>query len=114
MSRTMHLTVEVKAHYQHGLADSYPNLARHLQTITPGFLGPEPSLLEICARLDELLGSLAGTALGQLLEAKSSELDLARRRVEELAAEWKLEQADQILYQIEDRFDELEAELGRA
>jgi hypothetical protein len=114
MSRTMQLVVEVKAHYPHSLAESYPNLARHLQAITPGFLGPEPSLLEICARLDELQGRLAGTALGQLIEAKASELRLAQRRVEELAADWKLEQADQLLYQIEDRFDELEAELGRA
>jgi hypothetical protein len=113
MSRTMQLTVEVNAHYQDGFAATYPNLARHLEVITPGLLGPGPSLFEISRRVDELVEKLQGTRLGELLEADASALRRDQIRVEQLLADWKLAEADQLLYGIEDRFGELESELAR-
>ncbi len=74
MSRTMQLTVDVRPHYPRGFAESYPRLARYLEAIVPGLLGSEPSLLEICQRLDELLDRLQRTGLGQLLESHAAGL----------------------------------------
>ena len=113
MSRTMQLTVEVKPQYAQSFSASYPNLARSLEVIAPGLIGPTPSLLEICQRLDEIVDRLKETALGRLLDAQADELRRGARRVEELVADWKLAEADQVLYQVEDRFDVLESELAR-
>ena len=113
MSRTMQLGVEVNAHYQRSFAETYPNLARRLETLTSGMFGSDPSLFEICRRLDELIERVAETELGKLLEAEATELGRSQRRVEELLADWKLADADQLLYRMEDRFDALESELGR-
>jgi hypothetical protein len=109
MSRTMQITTEVRP--AQSLAGGYPNLARMFETLSPGLLGPAPSLLSICQRVDELQDKLRETALGRLLEAQADELRRAGRGVEKLLADWKLAEADQLLYQLEDRFDGLEAEL---
>jgi hypothetical protein len=111
MSRTMQLATEVKP--AQSLASSYPSLARTFEAVSPGLLGASPSLLVICQRVDALADNLRETSLGRLLEAHAPELRRAGRRVEELLADWKLAEADQVLYQLEDRFDALEAELTR-
>ncbi len=109
MSRTMQITVGVEP--ERSLTTSYPNLARSFETIAPGLLGPSPSLLTICQRIDEVVAELQQTTLGRLLEGQASELRRAGRRVEELLADWKLAEADQVLYELEDRFEALESEL---
>jgi hypothetical protein len=111
MSKNMQLTVTVRAYYQKNLEGTYPKLARHLRYLDSSLVDRNPSLYELVGQLDQLLYRHDGTALREVLLRHSQKLRTQYKIIQENIADWKLAEADKILYSIEDTFDDIESEL---
>jgi hypothetical protein len=111
MSKHMQLTITVRPYYKQGLDVPYPKLARHLSYLAPELAASNPSLYELAGQLDQLLQRVEGTTLGEVLLRHREPLVKAYKNIEENIADWKLAQADRLLYEIEDVFDAVESEL---
>jgi hypothetical protein len=112
MSKVMQLTVTVRPYYQKNFADAYPKLARHLEHLDSNLVHRDPSLYELAGQLDHLLYRFEGTPVREVLLRHAEKLQGLRKNIDENIADWKLAQADKLLYGIEDIFDEIELELG--
>jgi hypothetical protein len=112
MSKYMQLTVSVRPYYSRDLEGTYPKLERHLRRLDADLVKRDPSLYELVGRLDELLFRSEGTQLREVLLRHREELRDLHKNIRENIADWKLAQADRLLYSIEDVFDEIESELG--
>jgi len=114
MSKYMQLTVKIQSYYKKGLKETYPRIARHFSYLDETWVEGNPSLLEIVGALDKLLYQLEGDPpFRELLLQHKSALHKLYEEIEEQVADWHLSKADQLLYRIEDIFDEIEDELGR-
>ncbi|MGV8074317.1 MAG: hypothetical protein AB2L11_07170 [Syntrophobacteraceae bacterium] len=111
MSKYMQLTVTVRAYYQKDLEGTYPKLARQLGFVDSTLVNRNPSLYELVGQLDQLLYRLDGTRLRETLLRHSEKLREQYKVIQSHIADWKIAQADQLLYNIEDIFDEIEFEL---
>jgi hypothetical protein len=112
MSKYMQLTVTVSPYYQGDLEGTYPKLARYLGHLDSSLVNRNPSLYELVGQLDQLLYRLEGTPLREvLLRHRVKLLDL-HKNVQENIADWNLARADQLLYSIEDAFNEIESDLA--
>jgi hypothetical protein len=111
MSKHMQLTITVRPYYKNGLDAPYPKLARHLSYLAPELVTGNPSLYELAGQLDQLLYRFEGTMLKEVLLRHREPLLKAHKNIEENIADWKLAQADRLLYEIEDLFDAVESEL---
>jgi len=111
MSKYMQLTVTVRPYYQKDLHGTYPKLARNLGYLDSGLANRSPSLYELAGQLDQLLYQHDGTPLREVLLRHSEKLRNACKGIQDNIADWKLAQADKLLYQIEDIFDDMESEL---
>lgn len=111
MSKYMHLTVTVASYYPGDFAETYPNLARQLRTLDPDLVAQNPSIYAIAGKLDKLLYTFDGTPLREVLLRHREHLRDLHKRIEGNIADWNLAQADRLLYQIEDAFDQIESEL---
>ena len=111
MSKTMQLTVTVRPYYQKDLQGTYPKLARDLGYLDSSLANRNPSLYELVGQLDQLLYRHDGTPLREVLLRHSEKLRNQYKIIQENIADWKLAQADKLLYSIEDTFDEIESEL---
>lgn len=112
MSKYMHIAVTVNPHYQGELAGTYPKLARHLGYLNKALVESNPSLYGLVTQLDKLLYAFEGTELREVLLRRREQLLNLHKSIEEHLADWKLAQADRLLYQVEDIFDDIEAELS--
>jgi hypothetical protein len=112
MSKYMQLTVRVRPYYEKDLENTYPKLARHLRRIDPNWANQDPSLYDVAARLDILLYRSEGTPFRDLLLKYRESLLNLHASIQESMADWRLAQADQLLYKLEDIFDEVEARLS--
>ena len=103
MSKYMQLTVRIRPYYnKKGLKKAYPRLAHRLSY-----------LFEIVGKLDQLLYQLEGDPpFREILLRHRSALHKLYEDIEERIADWHLAKADQVLYKMEDIFDEIEDELG--
>ncbi len=110
MSKNMQLTVTVRPYYQRDLEGTYPNLARHLGYLDSSLVNRNPSLYELVGQLDQLLYRLEGTQLREVLLRHREKLRNLYKTIQENIANWNLAQADQLLYSIEDIFNEIESE----
>jgi hypothetical protein len=114
MSKHMQLTVRIRPYYRKGLAGVYPEIARRLGYLDEEWVEEGPSLLEIVGRLDKLLYELeADPPFREILSQHKAKLHKLYEDIEGQVADWHLAQADKLLYEIEDIFDEIEAELKR-
>jgi hypothetical protein len=114
MSKYMQLTVKIKPYYKKGLKEVYPKIARQFSYLHEAWLEEDPSLLAIVKGLDKLLYQLEGDPpFRELLLQHRPALHKLYEEIEEQVADWHLSKADQLLYRIEDIFDEIEDELGR-
>jgi hypothetical protein len=114
MSKHMQLTVRIQPYYRKGLAGVYPEIARRLGYIDEAWVGEGPSLFHIVGRLDKLLFELeADPPFREILLKYKAKLQECYEGVESRIADWHLSEADKRLYEIEDLFDEIEAELKR-
>jgi hypothetical protein len=111
MSKYMQLTVTVRPYYEKDLQGTYPKLARHLGYMDSSLPNRNPSLYELAGKLDKLLYHHDGTALREVLLRHSEKLRNQYKIIQENIADWKLSEADKLLYSFEDIFDEIESEL---
>jgi len=111
MSKYMQLTVTVRPYYQKDLQGIYPKLARDLGYLDSGLSTRNPSLYELAGQMDQLLYRHDGTPLRAVLLRHADKLRSHYKSIQENIADWKLAQADKLLYGIEDIFDEIESEL---
>ena len=111
MSKYMQITVTVRPYYQIELEETYPKLARHLGYLDQDLVKRNPSLYELVTQLDKLLYTYDGTPLREVLFRHREKLQGLHKSIEKDIADWNLAQADQLLYHIEDIFDEIESEL---
>jgi hypothetical protein len=111
MSKIMQLTVKVHPYYPKDLQGTYPKLARHLGILDSKLVDRNPSLYEMVGQLDHHLYPHVGTPLREVLLRHSGKLRTYYKNIQENIADWKLSQADKILYLIEDTFDDMESEL---
>lgn len=112
MSKYMQLTVKVRPYYEKDLEKTYPKLARNLRRIDPNWANQNPSLFDIAERLDILLFRSEGTPFRDLLLGYRERLLKLHGAVQESMADWRLAEADQHLYKLEDVFDEVEEKLS--
>jgi primosomal protein N'' len=112
MSKYMKITVTVNPYYQEELEKVYPKLARNLSYLDAPLVKSNPSLYGLVTQLDKLLYAFDGTKLRDLLLPHREKLQALHKSIEENIANWNLAQADRLLYNIEDIFDEIEAELN--
>jgi hypothetical protein len=114
MSKYMQLTVRIRPYYnKKGLKKAYPRLAHRLSYLDEAWVEEDPSLFEIIGKLDQLLYQLEGDPpFRELLLQHRSALHRLYEDTEERIGDWQLAKADQLLYRIEDIFDDIEDELG--
>lgn len=110
MSKYMQITVTVLPYYPKYLEDTYPKLARYLKT--SDLAERNPSLYGIAGQLDKLLYTFDGTPLREVLLRHREKLRDLYKNIEENLADRNLARADQLLYKIEDVFDQIESELN--
>ena len=114
MSKHMQMTVRIRPYYRKGLAGVYPEIARRLSYLDEAWVAEGPSLFEIVGRLDKLLYELeADPPFREILLKYKKKLHKRYEDIEVKIADWHLSQADKLLYEIEDDFDEIESELKR-
>jgi hypothetical protein len=114
MSKHMQLVTKVQPYYKKGLAGVYPRIAYRLHFLEPEWVDSGPSLFEIVGRLDRILyKSEADPPFRALLRKYKEQLHALYERIEERIADWRLAEADKLLYEIEDIFDEIERELKK-
>lgn len=107
----MQITVTVSPYYHQELADAYPKLARQLGYLDPGLVQRNPSLYDLAGHLDKLLYEFDSTPLREVLLQHRDKLLQLHRSIEKDIADWNLARADKLLYQLEDSFDDIEAQL---
>ena len=111
MSKYMHLTVTIRPYYEKNLEQTYPKLARHLNYLDADLVARNPSLYELVGQLDKLLHAFEGTKFREVLSRQREKLLNLHKTIEEKIADWELAQADRLLYNVEDAFDEIESRL---
>jgi hypothetical protein len=111
MSKFMQLTVTVRPYYQKDLQGTYPKLARDLGYLDSSLSTRNPSLYELVGQLDQFLYRHDGTPLRAVLLRHTEKLRNLHKLIQENIADWKLAEADKLLYSIEDTFEEIELEL---
>lgn len=112
MSKNMQITVAVSPYYHQDLADTYPKLARHLGYLDLELVKRNPSLYDLAGHLDKLLYTFDSTQLREVLLPHREKLGLLHKSIEKEIADWNLAQADKLLYQLEDIFDDIERQLA--
>jgi hypothetical protein len=112
MSKYMHITVAVTPYYQEEFDKTYPKLARHLGYLDAALVRSNPSLYALAGQLDKLLYTFDGSELREVLLRHREGLRSLHQSIEENIADWHLAQADQLLYKLEDVFEEIEDELS--
>ena len=111
MSKNMQLTVTVRPYYKKDFEKAYPRMARSMGHLDPALTERSPSLYELAGQWDQLLYRFDGTPLGQVLLKHKKEINTLYQKIQENIADWKLAEADKLLYSIEDIFDEMESDL---
>jgi hypothetical protein len=95
------------------MSKTYPRIAHRLSYLDEAWVEGDPSLFEIVQKLDKLLYQLEGDPpFREVLLQHRSALHKLYQDIEEQIADWHLAKTDQLLYKMEDIFDEIEHELG--
>lgn len=111
MSKHMQLAITVRPYYQSDLEGSYPKLARHLGRLDANLVKQSPSLYELVGQLDQVLYRFEGTPFRKVLLSRREWLLTTHQNIQKNIADWNLARADQLLYALEDAFEEMELEL---
>ena len=111
MSKYMQLAVSIKPYYPKDMTDTYRKLARHLGYLDADLTSSNPSPYALVGQLDQLLHRFEGTPLRGVLLRHREKLVKLYKEIQDNLANWNLAQADRLLYQVEDIFDQMESEL---
>ena len=111
MSKHMQLTVTVRPYYQKDLEGTYPGIERHLRHLDPDLAKRNPSLYDLAGQFDQVLLRFEGTPLSKVFSRHREKLRDLHARIKVHIADWQLAQADRLLYEMEDIFDDMEKEL---
>jgi hypothetical protein len=111
MSKYMQLKVIVNPYYENNMADNYPNLGRNLKALDRDLVTRNPSLYELAGQIDKLLYKFDGTLVREVLLRHRENLRSLHKSIEESIADRNLAQADRLLYEVENIFNEIESEL---
>jgi hypothetical protein len=112
MSTHMQITVTVTPYYQEDFEKTFPNLARHLGYLDAALVRSNPSLYALAGKLDKLLYTFDGTEVREVLLKHREQLQSLYKEIEARIADWRLAEADKLLYKIEDIFSEVETALS--
>jgi hypothetical protein len=108
----MQLSAEILPYYQSSFSQTYPRLARRLELWVPDLVSKGPPLYTLTEHLEEILGQAEDTEFGRTVEPRLATLRALHDRVQAALAEWSFEEADRLLYQMEDLYDEIDADLS--
>jgi hypothetical protein len=115
MSKYMQLTVKVRPYYKEKLKTVYPKIAGHLSRVDEALVEKDPSIFDLVGKLDKLLYALDGNpAFKEILLKHKDGLFNIYENIQSAIADWELARADKALYKLEDIFDEIEWEAGKA
>lgn len=107
----MQIRLRLEAVYRPELRDHFPKLSRALEEmgikIDPG----RSTLYHIVEELERGLYSPVSPVLKDTVKAHMDRLLALRKAIEERLAAWKLEGLDELLYKLEDSFEDLEKDL---
>jgi len=110
----MQLTVRIRPYFKDGLKGTYPALAQELSRLDAFREAEDFSLFDIVQRLDQTPYELEqNPPFREILLKHRRELLNLHEKIETHIADWQLAQADKMLYQVEDIFDDIERELGK-
>ena len=113
MSKYMQLTVRVRSYHKQGLEADYPKIAKALGFLDEKWIGKDLSLFDIAGSVDRLLYDAEGNPdFREILLKHKDNFRKLYKTAESHIADWNLAEADKVLYQIEDVFDQIEWELG--
>lgn len=114
MSKHMQLAVDVRPYYRESFKAVYPKLAANLSHVKALGEDVDPSLYELVGKIDKLLYALDGNpACKEIVLKHKDRLKKLHGDIGGHIADWKLSQADQALYKLEDIFDEIEWALDK-
>jgi hypothetical protein len=111
MSKYMQVTVSIRPYYPKDMAETYPKLVHHLGYLDAGLTNSNPSLYALVGQFDQIVYRFEGTPLGGVLLRHREKLVKLYKDIQDNIANWGLAQADRLLYQMEDIFDQIESEL---
>jgi hypothetical protein len=108
------MKVSILPFYKKGFKGVYPRIARGLEYIDENWAEKDLSLFEITGQLDKILYQLeADPPVREVVLKYKSKLHGLYESIQEQIGDWHLAEADKLLYQMEDIFDEIERELGK-
>ncbi len=111
MSKHMQIRIKILPYYKGKMEGAYPKLTRHLGYLDTQWANENLSLYDLAEQLDQILYHYEGTRLREALLPHGDKLKKLQKEIETKVAEWKLSDADQLLYQLEDIFEEIEWKL---
>jgi hypothetical protein len=109
----MQIRVRIEPYWKPPLKQELPRLSALIAEVDYDLIEDEPSLLTLIEHLGRVHDSPgADPRLKEVLASRAPGLFELRRKVEELIGEWRLGEADRVLYQIEDVFGEMDRDLA--
>ena len=109
----MQLVVQIRPYYKKDLKSIYPRIADALSSIDKRDVYASLSLFDIVGKLDRILYEAEGIPpFRKIMLGYRDKLEKLHGEAQTLIADWKLAKVDQLLYQIEDIFEDIERELG--
>ena len=112
MSKYMQIRIHLEPFYRPELKDHFPKLARALDEMGVEVDPRRKTLYHIVEDLERGLYLDVRPALKEIIRSHlSSHLTPLRNAIEGKLAAWKLEGLDELLYRLEDAFEDLERDL---
>lgn len=112
MSRYMQIRLHLEPIYRSNLQAHFPRLAGALEELGVAADERRMTLYHLIQELERALYWEIHPALKGVLERHMPTLKMLQKEVEEKLAGWKLEGLDELLYRIEDAFQDLEEDLS--
>jgi hypothetical protein len=112
MSRFMQIRIHLEPVYRPDLQSHFPRLSKTLEALGISAQLCCATLYHLVRELERAVYGDIDPALRRTLERHTPVLVRLRGEVEEKLAAWKLEGLDELLYRMEDAFQELERELN--
>lgn len=111
MSRFMQIRIQIEPVYHPELRAHFPKLARALEELGVPSDRRQTTLYHLIRELERALYRQVRPALRGVIERHRPRLLSLQEAVEERLAAWQREGLDELLYQIEDVFADLERDL---